>query len=99
MKKHLLIITFLITLFLSSCGILPITKNSDLNGTAWTLTNYNGTTLLSNTTMTAFFESGEVNGSAGCNHYLNLEKSTGPPAATIILEASKPKVIKFRSMA
>ena len=69
MKKHLLIIIFLITLFLSSCGILPITKNSDLNGTAWTLTNYNGNTMLSNTTMTAFFESGEVNGSASCNHY------------------------------
>ena len=77
MKKHLLIIIFLITLFLSSCGILPITKNSDLNGTAWTLTNYDGTTLLSNTTMTAFFESGEVNGSAGCNHYFGSFKAKG----------------------
>jgi heat shock protein HslJ len=77
MNKKLLLILILLTLFLSSCGILPITKNSGLNGTAWTLTSYNGTTLLSDTTMTAFFESGEVNGSAGCNHYFGSFKAKG----------------------
>ena len=77
MKKKLLLIIILLTLFLSSCGILPITKNSGLNGTAWTLTSYNGTTLLSDTSMTAFFENGEVNGSAGCNHYFGSFKAKG----------------------
>jgi heat shock protein HslJ len=77
MKRNLLIVLFLITLFLSSCGILPITKNSGLNGTAWTLTSYNETTLLSETAMTAFFEDGEVNGSASCNHYFGSFKVKG----------------------
>jgi heat shock protein HslJ len=69
MKRNLLIVLLLLALFLSSCGILPITKNSGLNGSAWTLTSYNGTALLPETTMTAFFEKGEVTGSASCNHY------------------------------
>ncbi len=77
MKKKLLLIIILLTLFLSSCGILPITKNSGLGGTAWTLTSYNGTTLLSDTTMTAFIEDKEVNGSAGCNHYFGSFKAKG----------------------
>jgi len=77
MKKKLLLIIILLTLFLSSCGILPITKNSGLDGTAWTLTSYNGTTLLSDTTMTAFIEDKEVNGSAGCNHYFGSFKAKG----------------------
>ena len=77
MKRNLLIVLLLLALFLSSCGVLPITKNSGLNGTAWTLTSYNGTTLLSDTTMTAFFESGEVNGSASCNHYFGSFKAKG----------------------
>ena len=77
MKRNLLIVLLLLALFLSSCGVLPITKNSGLNGTAWTLISYNGTTLLSDTTMTAFFESGEVNGSASCNHYFGSFKAKG----------------------
>ena len=77
MKKKLLLIILLLTLFLSSCGILPITKNSGLGGTAWTLTSYNGTTLLSDTTMTVFIEDEEVNGSAGCNHYFGSFKAKG----------------------
>ncbi len=77
MKRNLLIVLLLLALFLSSCGVLPITKNSGLNGTAWTLISYKGTTLLSDTTMTAFFESGEVNGSAGCNHYFGSFKAKG----------------------
>ena len=75
MKRNLLIVLLLLALFLSSCGVLPITKNSGLNGTAWTLTSYNGTTLLSDTSMTAFFENGEVNGSAGCNRYFGSFKA------------------------
>ena len=75
MKKKRLLIIILLTLFLSSCGILPITKNSGLNGTAWTLTNYNGTTLLSETAMTAFFEDDGVSGSASCNHYFGSFKA------------------------
>lgn len=76
MKKKLLIVLFLIALFLSSCGILPI-NNGSLNGTAWTLVSYNGAALLSDTAMTAFFEDGEVNGSSSCNHYFGSYKTVG----------------------
>lgn len=77
MKRNLLIVLFLIALALSSCEVLPITKNSGLIGTAWTLTSYNGTTLLSETAMTAFFEDGGVSGSASCNHYFGSFKAKG----------------------
>jgi len=77
MNKKRLLILILLTLFLSSCGVIPITKDGGLNGTAWTLTSYNGTALLPETTMTAFFEKGEVTGSASCNHYFGSIKVKG----------------------
>ena len=77
MKKNLVTISFLIALFLSSCGILPITSKSGLNGTAWTLTSYDETVLLPGTNMTAFFDEGGVNGSASCNHYFGSINTKG----------------------
>lgn len=77
MNKNLLIVLFFITLFLSSCGILPINNNGSLNETAWTLVSYNGTALLSDSAMTAFFEDGDVNGSSSCNHYFGSYKIKG----------------------
>jgi len=77
MKKNLYIITILIALFFSSCGILPATNSGNLSGKAWTLVRYNGKALLSGTTMTAFFENGEVNGSSSCNHYFGGYKTKG----------------------
>ena len=76
MKRNLLFV-LLIALFLSSCGILQITMNNELNGTAWTLTSYDGTALLPGSNMTAFFEDGGVNGSASCNHYFGSINTKG----------------------
>ncbi|MCD6426047.1 MAG: META domain-containing protein [Anaerolineales bacterium] len=77
MKKYLLIVLFLIALFLGSCGGLPIDKSGGLSETAWTLVSYNGDSLISGSSMTAFFEAGEVNGSASCNHYFGSYKTKG----------------------
>ena len=77
MNKYLLIVLFLIALFLGSCGILPIDKSGGLSETAWTLVSYNGDSLISGSSMTAFFEAGEVNGSASCNHYFGSYKTKG----------------------
>ncbi len=77
MKKNLLLILILLTLFLSGCMTLSINQKDSLKGTAWTLSNHNGTTLLPGTSMTAFFEGGEVNGSASCNQYFGNYKVKG----------------------
>lgn len=77
MKKNLLFVIFLFTLFLSSCGILPNNATGSLKGTTWTLVSYNGNSLISGSSMTALFEAGEVNGSASCNHYFGSYKTKG----------------------
>ncbi len=77
MKKKILLIIILLTLFLSSCGVLPLNKSGSLNGTSWTLISYNGSALLSGTAMTASFEDGDINGSASCNHYFGSYTAKG----------------------
>lgn len=78
MKKSILFLgTILISLALSSCGLFTGGSGADLNGTAWTLESYGGKSLISATTMTANFESGEVNGSASCNHYFGSYQVNG----------------------
>ena len=67
----------LISLALSSCGLFSGGSGADLNGTAWTLESYGGKSLISDTTMTANFESGEVSGSASCNHYFGAYQLKG----------------------
>ena len=69
MDKKMLLISILLVLFLSSCGVLQIKQPDSLNGTSWTLISINGEGLIKDTAMTAFFEDGQVNGSASCNHY------------------------------
>jgi heat shock protein HslJ len=78
MKKSILYLgTILISLALSSCGLFTGGSGTDLNGTAWTLESYGGESLISDTTMTANFESGEVSGSASCNHYFGSYQIKG----------------------
>jgi len=77
MKKKVLLCVFLINIFISSCGVLPFSTGGSLNGTTWTMVSYNGTALISGTTMTAFFDGREVNGSASCNHYFGSYKLRG----------------------
>ena len=69
MKKPALIIVIISALLLSSCGILGSEVKDRLNGTSWTLVSYGNQTLLVGTAMTANFDSGEISGSASCNHY------------------------------
>lgn len=77
MKKILFTIIVLITLFLSSCGVLQTGNSYNLNGTDWSLVSYNGNPLLPGTAMTASFENQEVNGAASCNHYFGSYKTKG----------------------
>jgi heat shock protein HslJ len=78
MTKYVLpLIAFIVLLVLSGCGLFPGNPRNDLNGTSWTLESYGGESLLANSTMTAIFESGEVSGSASCNHYFGAYKIKG----------------------
>lgn len=78
MKKSILFLgVLLISLALSSCGLFNGGSGADLRGTAWTLESYGGKSLISDTTMTANFESGEVSGSASCNHYFGSYQIKG----------------------
>lgn len=77
MKKNLLVWILVAALFLSSCGLLPTGTKGGLNNTTWTLVNYNESTLIPETAMTALFENGEVSGSASCNNYFGSYKTRG----------------------
>jgi heat shock protein HslJ len=59
----------MIALLLSSCGVLDAGGKNTLNGSSWTLVSFRDQTLIPGTTMTARFDSGEISGSASCNHY------------------------------
>ena len=77
MKKLLLISVLLTTIIAASCGSLPGSAKNEINGTAWTLISFNGESLIKDTAMTAFFEDGQVNGSASCNHYFGSYTNKG----------------------
>jgi len=76
-KSTALTAAFLITITLTSCGILPVGSEAELNGSAWILESYSGRGVIPNTTMTAFFEAGEIRGSASCNTYFGSYQSKG----------------------
>jgi len=78
MKKVILFTgILLIALAVSACAGATGGSEADLNGTAWTLESYGGKNLLSETTMTANFSSGEINGSASCNQYFGAYEIKG----------------------
>jgi len=78
MKKFILFTGILfIALALSACAGATGGSEVDLNGTAWTLESYGGKNLLSESTMTANFSSGEINGSASCNQYFGAYEIKG----------------------
>ncbi len=56
----------IMVLVLSSCGS---TTEIALDGTAWELTSMGGDPLVPGSRITLAFEGGEMDGSAGCNHY------------------------------
>lgn len=77
MKRTTTLISVIIMLVLSGCGILSGGSDTDLNGTAWSLESYGGKNLIGDSAMTATFEAGEVSGSASCNHYFGSYKIKG----------------------
>lgn len=78
MKRPIIFLgAVLILLTLSGCGIFSGGSEADLNGTSWTLESYGGKNLINDTAMTADFQSGEVSGSASCNHYFGSYKLKG----------------------
>jgi heat shock protein HslJ len=67
MKIKLLIhYVFIGILFLMLIGC---SGTDPLDGTSWILTAYRKTQPIDGTTITATFQNGEINGSAGCNSY------------------------------
>jgi len=72
-----LITAVFVLLALSGCGLLTGGSGNDLHGTFWTLESYGGKSLLIDTRMTASFESGEISGSASCNHYFASYQAKG----------------------
>lgn len=78
MKKAILYLgAVLILLAIGGCGLISTGAGTDLNGTAWSLESYGGTSVISGTTMTAKFVEGEINGSTGCNMYFGSYQSKG----------------------
>ncbi|NQS91677.1 MAG: META domain-containing protein [Chloroflexi bacterium] len=75
-RSHLIILTIFI-ISLSSCSVMPGIQNGGLSGTSWILVSYGGKAIISDSEMTAFFDSGEVSGSASCNHYFGSYKIKG----------------------
>jgi heat shock protein HslJ len=67
-------LAFLVVLPLSSCGS---SAEINLDGTAWELTSMGGAPLVPGSRITMAFEGGEVDGSAGCNHYFGTYTLSG----------------------
>jgi heat shock protein HslJ len=72
-----IILTTMILIFITSCGILPNNKAMELSGTNWKLTSYCERTPLSGKEMTAKFTAKEIQGSASCNHYFGAYEVSG----------------------
>ena len=72
MKKKsifwILLIAVTLTL-LAACSGTNTPAEDPLAGTSWRLLFYRKTQVLEGTSITANFENGEINGSAGCNSY------------------------------
>ncbi len=78
MKRTILVFgSILVLLALSGCGVFAGGSGDDLDGTSWTLETYGGQSLINDTAMTADFASGEISGSASCNHYFASYKING----------------------
>ena len=78
MKRTIVFISIIFVLLVTGgCGLIPGGAGNDLRGTSWTLESYGGKSLLDKSRMTATFESGEISGSASCNHYFGSYQAKG----------------------
>jgi heat shock protein HslJ len=73
----MVIVVGTILLSLAACGGADSTSNDPLDGTAWTLMAYRKTSPIPGTVITAAFEDGRVQGSAGCNSYSGAYQVSG----------------------
>jgi heat shock protein HslJ len=62
---------------LAACGNSPAPAADPLEGTNWQLLFYRKTSVIEDTSITAHFENGEINGSAGCNSYFGAYQVEG----------------------
>lgn len=77
-RKYFLTITGLLMIILpilTACGNSPV--GDPLDGTDWQLVFYRKTSVMEGTAITAHFENGEINGSAGCNSYFGAYQVEG----------------------
>lgn len=65
------------TITLAACGGASTIAGDPLDDTSWILADYGGTGPIPGTTITATFEDGQVNGSAGCNSYFGSYQVSG----------------------
>ena len=90
---------------LVACANESSTPDDPLAGTNWNLVFYRKSSLIEGTSITAHFENGEINGSAGCNSYFgayHLEEeniSFGQIGVTEMycMECLMPRVLKHIS--
>ena len=68
-KQKLILVIICIGLLLSGCFGTQPSDVVDLDGTAWVLTDLNGENLVDEGRPTLNFESGQISGNSGCNHY------------------------------
>ena len=64
-------------LALTACAAAGPGSGDTLDGTSWELVSYGETKPIPGTTITAAFEDGEMNGSAGCNTYFGSYQVSG----------------------
>lgn len=68
MKYKLLLLTLLVVILLSACGVSPLASDP-LNGTSWKLFAISKHRPIEGSTITIAFEDGQVSGNSGCNSY------------------------------
>jgi len=81
MKKNLFWIAVSILMIimptLAACDNTSTSPDDPLNGTQWNLIFYRKTRVMEGTHITANFENGDINGSAGCNSYFGAYQIDG----------------------
>jgi len=90
MKGKVIVIVLFTAMILTACSNSKSPSDDPLSGTSWELVFYRKSTVLEGPIITANFEDGEVNGSAGCNSFsgsYQVEGDTisfGPIASTLM---------------
>lgn len=76
MNSKIIYVLCILTILLSACGAFPTTSDS-LDGTSWELVAIGEQPPLAGTTITLYFEDGQVRGSSGCNLFGGAYRASG----------------------